>query len=167
MVEPRPVIVQVGDRVQECVSHALHVQRPVGVTHVEAFGDQAGRQKLRAFAVSPDRINKVQFLVPDVGGAGHTGRYHRPGTRLNVVVSQDAKRRNNVLGEVFVLIVAPDDDEIGLKIIDCGADLGHPLQQKLSMRGGGAGALVGPPFQLHGQRPVGGILELRGDCRIL
>ena len=65
-------------------------------------------------------------LVPDVATAGMA--LHAKGLALEVVVGQHAEGRDDVLAEILVLIVAPDDHEIGVEgvqFLPNAAETGH------------------------------------------
>src|SRR5688572_4368193 len=99
MVESLPVVVEICDRVQESVTDALKVQRLVRITDIEAFCDQARREELSTLTMSADVENGVFVFAPHVGAARHTRSFESPRHRFNVVVGENAKRRNDIFGE--------------------------------------------------------------------
>ena len=59
------------------------------------------------------------ILVPDVALSFHRGRRGRvrPRAQIDVVVCANRERRNEILLEVLVLVVPPDDHHIGLELV--------------------------------------------------
>ena len=154
MLETLAVIVEVGDRIQKRVPHALQMQRPVGITYIEALGDEARRQTLAALTVSLNREDEILTLGPDIRCARHAGRFQTPGHRFNRVVGENAEGRNNVFSEVLVLIVSPDHHEVRLELIDSNSNFLKTVQQGLTVFGCLCFSLVCSPFLLHLPWPV-------------
>src|SRR5437899_12185888 len=90
------------------------MQRPIGITYIEALGDEARRQTLAALTVSLNREDEILTLGPDIRCARHTGSFQTPGHRFNGVVGENAEGRNNVFSEVLVLIVSQITTKSGL-----------------------------------------------------
>ncbi len=82
----------------------------------------------------------------------------RPGLDVHVVVGQDSVRRDEVLAEVLVLIIAPDQHHIGLELIQCLPGPFEPLDQRRPMAGRRGAPLVVCPLAAHQLRPVRRIL---------
>ena len=139
------------------------MQRPVGITHIEALGDEARRQTLAAFTVSLNREDEILTLGPDIRCARHTGSFQTPGHRFNRVVGENAEGRNNVFSEVLVLIVSPDHHEVRLELIDSNSNFLKTVQQGLTVFGCLCFSLVCSPFLLHLPWPVIRVLQIRGD----
>src|SRR5512145_737813 len=133
MIEAFSVVVQIRNRIQERMTNTLQVQRPIRVAHIEAFVDQAGCQKFSALAVTTNIEQKVFALFPDVCSARHSGCFQLPRMSFDLVVSEYAKRRNDVFGEVLVLVVAPDQNEVRLEVIQSVADGAHSVEKRLAM----------------------------------
>ena len=70
------------------------------------------------------------------------------GLGLVFVADVDAEGRDEVFVEVLVLVVAPDEDEVGLEGVDLVADLPEALDEALPVGGGGD----------HGVGAVGAVL---------
>src|SRR5580700_10239565 len=106
------------------------VERPIGICGVEARIEKAGCQKLGGGGMSGNVVFLLGSFVPDIT---------RGRTEIDAIISADAIWRDDVLFEIFVLIVAPNQHEIRLEVIDCGTLTAKPLQQVGSMacRGGG------------------------------
>src|SRR5262249_47450451 len=102
-----------------------------------------------ARTVTGDREGLVLGLVPPVLAA-----MSLPGLHVDRVVGEDRERRHAVLAEVLVLIVAPEQDEIGLEGVELGADLPEVMDQVIAVLLGVAGPLVGAPLLAHGRIPA-------------
>ena len=91
--------------------HAVAVERPVGVGHVDAGLEQAAGEQAPGGGLAGPRERLVAGLAPDIRPVAE------PLERLERerVVGQDAERRNHVFPEVLVLVVAPHEYEIGAK----------------------------------------------------
>src|SRR5918996_1700752 len=76
---------------------------------------------------------RLLAFLPDVGSSRHARRFELPWLRFDVVIRQNAKRRNDVFGEVLVLVVAPNQDEVGLEFVERFANLTEPVQKFLAM----------------------------------
>src|SRR5260370_41950368 len=79
----------------------------------------------------------------------------------------DAIRRDYVLAEIFVLIVAPDHDEIGPELIDLRARLAQRLEEAFAMMARRGDAFVTAPLLAHRLRPSVTGSVLLGQVRIL
>src|SRR5688572_17369061 len=110
--------------------------------------------------MATNRMDAVFGLAPDVGTAGHAGSPPGPGPRLNGVVRENAKRRNDVFREVFVLIVSPDEDEVRMEIINGGSNFIQSSQEDFAMAHGCSGAAIGSILLTHLLRPVFRILPV-------
>ena len=133
------------------------MQRLVGIGGVEALLDQAARQHFRGIAVAGQLIGLVG-LAPDVVARRREGE---------LVVGVDAVRRDDVLAEVLVLVVAPYQDEVRIECVECGPGLLHPADQIGAVAGRRRGALVVAPFSAHGLGPALRGPEIRRQVRIL
>src|SRR5438132_11906115 len=96
-------------------------------------------------------------IVLDVAGRSQT-----PRLRFDLVVRQNAERRNNVFREVFVLIVAPIRRKSGLKESSFSPHFPHTFQQRSAMQGRCALAFVLSEFFAHERRPGRGSLTSAG-----
>ena len=94
------------------------MQRLVRVSSVETRLDQSAREILRRRDIARHAELPVVRLIP------HVVRRRRELERL---VRVDAVRRNHILAKIFVLIVAPHDDEVGTKRVDLRARLAQRL----------------------------------------
>src|SRR5438552_17963484 len=120
----------------------LLVQRLIRITDVESRVDQAGGQELSALSMAPQIEEKVFAFGPHVRAAGHSRRLQSPRLRFDGVVGKNAKRRNDIFGEVLILIVTPDQNKVRLEFIKRAANLVESIQQRLQMRSGRHLALI-------------------------
>ena len=159
--EPLAVDVQVQDRVHEGVTERM-VERLVGVGDVDAFAQQPGDELLRADAVPFDRERRVGRFVPPVLATLVT----LPGLNVDRVVGQHRERRHAILAIVLVLVVAPQQHEIGLERIELGADLAEVVDHVAPMLLGVAQSFVGGPLSSHRRMPVRGRPQRLGQQRV-
>ena len=89
-------------------------------------------------------------LVPHVLSAAITF----PRLDVDAVVSEDGESRHAVLGEVLVLIVAPDQHEVGLESVELAPDLPELVDHVLAMPVGVRLALILSPLAAHRRVPV-------------
>src|SRR5689334_22649713 len=83
----------------------------------------------------------------------------------NLVENADAERRDAVALEVLELIIAPDQDDIGLERVQFFTQPLIACQQSAAMLAGGRLAVVGTPFLAHRLGPlVTGGKKLRLDA---
>ncbi len=61
------------------------------------------------------------------------------------------------------MVVAEDDHRVGLEGIELVADAAQAGEVVGPVLGGEGGTLIAAPFLAHARRPVGGILEVRGQ----
>ena len=90
-------------------------------------------------------------LAPDIGPLAEA----MIRLKFNVVVGHHAKRRDDVLPEIFILIIAPDEDEVRLKGVDLAADAAEGVENFRPVRPVRSNAFVIAPFLAHGLGPVG------------
>src|SRR5262245_11571751 len=88
-------------------------------------------------------------LIPGIRAGAST----RPRLGRKGVVGKDAKRRDDVLLKIFVLVITPQHDEIRLEVIQDLAGLAKLLDQEFAVPHGGSLACVAPVFLAHGFRP--------------
>ncbi len=100
--EALPVVIHEQQGVQKRVAE-LVMQRPVGVGHVEPGLDHLAGKVFARLPVAPVLENLVLGLAPGVGRAVELPRLWR-----HLLVGEEAERRDHVLAEVLVLVVAPD-----------------------------------------------------------
>jgi len=136
------------------------MQGLVGIGHVDAALDQPGGEVFGRLAVAVQLKPPVGRLAPAVRLAtvapmaiGLPGR-----DREIVIETKDAKGRNDVLAEIFVLVVAPDQHQVRVERIECGPDraevVGHPGAVALRCRV----ALVVAKLSHQLSRPIGLVL---------
>jgi hypothetical protein len=77
----------------------------------------------------------------------------RPRAVLDRFVGQHAEGWDDVFLEVLVLVIAPDDHQLGGEVVEEPAGLSKPRQNKFSMSSGGALPFVLAPFPSHRLRP--------------
>src|SRR4029434_3847877 len=75
--------------------------------------EQAPREELAGFAMPPQADDRVLGLIPDI-----VPRVALSMPGLDLVVGEHAERRDDVGGEVLVLIVAPDHDHVGTELVE-------------------------------------------------
>src|SRR5205809_1057277 len=93
--------------------------------------------------------SRIFGLVPGVRASAST----RPRLGRKGVVGKYAKRRDDVLPKIFVLVITPQHHEIRLEVIQDLARFAKLRDQEFAVPHGGSLALVVPVFQTHGFRP--------------
>ena len=158
--EPLAVHVQVQHRVHERVAERV-VQGLVGVGEVDPVTEQGRGEILGAGAMARDRERLVLGLVPPVLAA-------MPLPRLDVdrVVGQHRERRHAVLTVVLVLVVAPQQHEVGLEGVELGANLPEVMDQVAAVPLGVGQAFVGAPLLAHRRMPALRRPQLLGQHRV-
>src|SRR5262245_64276252 len=105
---------------------------------------------LAAWPMSTDREALVLGFIPGVDPP----LIVQPRLYFRSVVGQNRERRHTILPVVLILVIAPDDAEIGLKFIQLPTRppkaFDHFGAMGIRMRL----ALVGPPLPAHSLRPV-------------
>jgi hypothetical protein len=150
--EAHAIVVEVEDGVEEGVGETLMMERRVGVGHVHALLEQPPREKLARFAVTPKAHRRVLRLAPDiVPGIALS----MPG--LDLVVGEHAERRDDVGGEVLVLIVAPDHDHVGTELVEELPGVAEVAQQAGAVAGRRGGTAIAGVLAAHGLGPAGGV----------
>src|SRR5207244_5709712 len=99
-------------------------------------------------SVSANRYNSVLTLRPDIRSARHAWGFQPPRHGFNRVVGENAERRNDIFREVFVLIVAPDHDEVRLECVERIADLLQAREQCVAVVGRARLSLIWAPLVL-------------------
>src|SRR5215467_5922900 len=109
-------------------------------------------------------------LVPAIGLALSAGAVApvaisvMPGLQVElVVVAEHAERRDDVLLEVLVLVIAPDQHEIRIEIVEDLADRAEIVAEALAAAIGGPEAVVVAEFGQQLLRPVRRVLVSRID----
>ena len=108
-----------------------------------------------------DPEHRVRAFVPHV-----VAGVARPVLRLDAVVGKDAERRNDVLGEVLVLVVAPDDDDVRPEVVEQRARVAEVTEQALAMRGRRRGPAVLGVLSPHRLGPARGVTVALGQARV-
>src|SRR6267142_2890463 len=116
---------------------------------------------LGARPMTRDRERLVLGLVPPVLAA-----VTLPGLNLDRVVGEGRERRYAVLAVVLVLVVAPEQNEVGLERIQLGPRLAEVVDQIVPVRLGVGRALVGGPLRAHRWMPRLGCAQILGQQRI-
>ena len=138
-------------------------KRLVGVGDIDPGLDQAARQGTCRLPVAAHAEGLVRRLVPRVVGRAPV----LPGLDVLVVVGEHGKRRDDVLLEILVLVVAPHDDQIGLEIVERLARLGEMAAVDLARpRRGRRAPIVAELFAQRG-RPARRVLHLVGHRRVV
>ena len=111
IVEAAPLVVEQQHGVLEGVPHRV-VQRLVGIGRRRCPASiRPGGEVFAGLAMAAHANRLVRRLVPRVAGRAAV----RPGLDILVVVGEHGKRRDDVFLEILVLVVAPHDDQSGLK----------------------------------------------------
>src|SRR3989442_10579046 len=109
-----------------------------------------------------DRERRVGWLVPPVLAT----LVNLPGLNVDRVVGQHRERRHAILAVVLVLVVAPQQHEVGLERIELGADLAEVVDHVAPMLLGVAQPVVGAPLLPHRRVPAGRRSERLGQQRV-
>ena len=163
------VVVQIKNGIGEGVGQAGVVQGFVGVGHIKAGLDQAGGQVLAHIAASAQTVVHIGAFAPGIGFAAvHHGRALRmaPGVHIHVVVSAHGEGRDDVFFEVFVLVVSPDQHQVGVEAVEFFAHAPELRDHGRAVLTCSSGAQVVGPLSAHHLRPVGGVFGAVGDARV-
>src|SRR5437763_3096295 len=117
---------------------------------------------LASFPLSPDREAFVFGLVPGVRAT----LVMQPRLNLRRIVSEDGKCRNAVFPIVLKLVVAPDNTEIGLKLIERAARAAKTIDHRLAMLVGMRLPFIRSPLPAPRLRPVINGTQMFGQRRI-
>src|SRR5207245_7791026 len=109
---------------------------------------KASDERLGCRPVTLEYERRLHRLVPRV-----RPRRLLPGPVLDRVVGEHAERRDDVLLEVLVLVVTPDDDEVRREVVQHAPGPGEPRHERFPMTAGRLEALVAPPLLPHRLRP--------------
>ena len=160
--EAAAITIEEQECVGEGVAEAFLVQRLVGIGHRHAGPDQARGKLLGAVAAAVDAHGPITGLTPAIGPG--LAAAIPPGLQVEVVVEPiNAERRNDVLAEVFVLVIADQHDEVRLEVVDHLPLLAEVRPHPLSVALDRGAAFVVAHLGQHFARPVGAILVLRID----
>ena len=110
--------------------------------------------------VARDTEDLFLGFAPDVGAIADAV----VGLEINLVVGQDAEGGNDVLPEVLVLVVAPEEDEVRVEGIYLLAQLAEGIENLGPVGLVGGDPLVIAPLSLHFRWPVGRILHVLGNA---
>src|SRR6185312_9825155 len=136
------------------------MREPAGMAHllrignIEAAFDQRLRQAARAFRVASDRQLGILRQSPDILIGLEDSKTAAIGLADDLVVDADAESGNAVALEILVLIIAPDEDDIGLERIEFLAQPRITGDQPIAMLARRADAIVIAPFAAHGLGPA-------------
>src|SRR5215475_12620383 len=161
--EADAIVVEEHDRVEEGVSEPGKVERLVGLGHVHALLEETRGEVLARRAVARDLEYRVRRLRPGVGSDARL----LPRPRLDLVVGENTEGRDDVLGEVLVLIVAPDDDHLRLELVEATARLPELADEGLAVAGRARRATIGAVLAPHRLGPARGITKSLGEAGIL
>src|SRR5215471_14998025 len=121
------------------------MQRPIGVGGIKARVEQARGQELGDCGMPAYVVFFVGGFVPDI-----TLRR----TEIDTVIGADAVGRDNVLFEILVLVIAPNQHAVGLEFVDSSALAAKPMEQFSAMARGGGSGMILPPLLAHRRRPA-------------
>ena len=117
IVKPLPVIVQIQQRIQDSVAQpALFVQRLIGIRHINPLLQQPPHQTPRRRLLPGILESLIRRLIPHIHP--RLPVLQPKGLALHLLVRQHTERRNNVLLEILVLVIPPDDHKIRLKSVN-------------------------------------------------
>src|SRR5262245_52087877 len=105
---------------------------------------------LATWPMATDREALVFGLIPRVDPS----LIVQPWLYFRCVIRQNRERRHAIFPIILILIVAPDDTEIGLEFIQLPARPAKAFDHIAAMRVGMSLALVGPPLMAHGLWPI-------------
>jgi len=104
----------------------------------------------------------VLRLAPDVWTAAQA-LVRREG---QLIIGQDAERRDDVLFEILVLIISPHDDEIRFKGVDLFPNGAEGAEHPRPMRFVSSNPFIIAEFHTHRLWPIGRILHVLWNARI-
>jgi hypothetical protein len=145
--------------VDEGMGQPRFMQRLVGIGDIESGFDEAADQESRGCRVSLVGKNFIWRLTPDVPPAATILIGER--SAIDLIICQHTERRDDILPKVLVLVISPDEDEVGMKRIDLGPDLPETGDQPLAMRCSRGESLVLAILRTHRLRPAAGVFHLR------
>ncbi len=105
-----------------------------------------------------DRHHRIRRQAPGVAEFGAPGAGERPA--FDPIECEHAERRNAVLAEILVLVVAPDHHKIGREVVERLARRTEAADQTPAVLGRGRTAFVGLKFALQRLGPAFRILQL-------
>jgi hypothetical protein len=85
---------------------------------------------------------------------------------LDLVVGEHAEGRNDIVREVLVLVVAPEDAHVGSEVVEELARAAEVTHERLAVRRRGGGPPVRAVFLAHGRRPVARVAISLGQARV-
>ena len=109
------------------------VQWLIGIGHVDAALDQPGGEVFRRLAMAVQLQLPVARLVPAVRLAAIAPWpwYARVDVEI-VVIAEEAEGRDDVLAEILVLVVAPDQHQVRVEIVEDLADRAEIVAEALA-----------------------------------
>src|SRR5262249_6269442 len=140
--------VQVQEGIGEGRRQTRVVERLVRVWHIDPAGNETAGQILRTLSMPLKLEAPVLGLSPPVGKLIEeaTG----PGLQLELIVQTvHAKRRDDVLFEVLILVIAKDDDEVRMEIVQYLAHLAEVLGQVCTVALRCCQSFILPQFSNH------------------
>src|SRR4030095_7043834 len=105
---------------------------------------------LAALPVTPNRNALVFGLIPGV----RTSLIVQPRLHFRRIVGENGKRGHTIVPIVLILVVTPDDTEIGLEFIQLPARPAKAFDHVVAMRVAMSLTLVGAPLPAHRLRPI-------------
>ena len=157
--EPHPVGVEIVHCAQERVAQALGMEQPPGARDVEPPGDQLPDDVVRRLTMTGYHPLVVRPLVPDVRQAHAAGTYQ-------LVQPEDAERRKQVLLEVLVLVVPPDEYEVRSELVYRSTGRTEAIQECRAMPVRRGCSLIVRPLLAHRGWPVCPVLPAVGCSRV-
>ena len=139
------------------------VQRLVGIGSVDARFDQTGREVFAGLAMAAQAEGRVGRLAPWV--VGRTAM--APRLDVAVLIGEHGKGRDDVLLEIFVLVVAEHDDHIGLELVERAARLGEVAAIDLARPTRRGRAPIVAEFLAQLRRPVRRVLRRLRHVRVV
>src|SRR5262249_30781489 len=148
IIEATTVPVQEEQRVENSVWHRI-VAGLIRIGDLKALFDEPRDEMLGGSAVGLVAEHCVRRLIPGVvGGSGVL-----PGPGLKRLEAVDLEGRHAVLPKIFVLVIAKDDNEVRVEVVELLTRPPHALDQFIAMLPGVRLALVVAPLPAHGLWP--------------
>src|ERR671918_931204 len=138
------------------------MQRLIGVGDVKPFLEQGGGKVLATRTMPPDREALFLRLIPRI----HASLIVQPRLYLRRVVGKNRKRGHAVVTIILILVVTPDDAEIGLEFVQRAARPAKTVNHRLAMLLRMRPSFIGSPLATHSLRPVIDRTQPLRQCRI-
>ncbi len=139
------------------------VQRLIGVGHVDAALDQPGGEVFAGLAMAAQAEGRVGRLAPRVVRRAAM----LPRLDVAVLIGEHGKGRDDVLLEIFVLVVAEHDDHVRPELVERAPRLGKVPAVDFARPAGRRRAPIVAELRAQLGRPVGRVLLRRRHVRVV